>query len=79
MPHDNFLKSINSFAPCCASYFYFLLIEAPTSRTKTDQSRSALKIAQLWTGNIIGREPCMPLLHVDHPLLYNLAFTLIAS
>ena len=32
VPHDNFLKSINSFAPCCESYFYFLLIEALTSR-----------------------------------------------
>ena len=30
--HDNFLKSINSFAPICESYFYFLLIEPPTSR-----------------------------------------------
>ena len=27
VPHDNFLKSINSFAPCCESYFYFLLID----------------------------------------------------
>ena len=26
MPHQyNFLKSINNFAPCCESYFYFLL------------------------------------------------------
>ena len=32
VPHDHFLKSINSSAPCCESYFYFLLIEAPTSR-----------------------------------------------
>ena len=27
VPNDNFLKSINSFAPCCESYFYSLLIE----------------------------------------------------
>ena len=30
--HDNFFKSINSFTPCCESYFYFLLIEALTKR-----------------------------------------------
>ena len=23
VPHDNFLKSINSFAPCCESFIYF--------------------------------------------------------
>ena len=28
------LKYINSFAPCCESYFDFLLIEVPTSRYK---------------------------------------------
>ena len=32
VPYDNVLKSINSFAPCCESYLYFLVIEAPTSR-----------------------------------------------
>ena len=32
VPHDNCLKSINSFAPCCKKYFYFLLIEVLTSR-----------------------------------------------
>ena len=24
VPHDNILKSVNSFASCCESYFYFL-------------------------------------------------------
>ena len=45
VPHNNVLKSINSFAPCCECYFYFLLIEAPTHVTRTDQSGRALKIA----------------------------------
>ena len=45
-PGDNILKSINSFATRRDSYFKFLLIEASTSRYRTDQSGSALKITQ---------------------------------
>ena len=32
LPHNNFLKFINSFVSCCESYFNFLLIEALASR-----------------------------------------------
>ena len=60
MPHDNVLKY--SFASCCESYFYFLLIEA-----RTDQSDNALKIAQLYIYEnkyrfqkiTMGRDSCM--------------------
>ena len=46
VPHDIFFKSINKFAPCCESYFYFLLIETSELLELTNQV-ALLKVAQL--------------------------------
>ena len=49
-----FLKSINSFAPCCESYFYFLLIEAPTSVSSPVVSLVSYKILSAADGSARG-------------------------
>ena len=71
MPRENFLKSINSLAPCCESHFYFLLIEAHDITLLELTNSYGLKVKNRFKKIIIGRDPGGMLL-LDHPLCVQL-------
>ena len=80
----NVLKFVNSVAPCCESYFYFLLIEVPTSRYSNWPITDVALLKQLSYGLenknrfqkfIVWRDSIYEgMLLLDHPLLVPMMF-----